>query len=90
MPHSSIWKKLLLKLKHIEVNLIDAESVLLSKAVHAPQKNRQLIRQAIMSGHFPNLVDRIISNGGKLEHFLESDHEYDSFNHRNQQTGSTG
>ena len=64
-----------LKLKHIDVYLIDAESVLLSKAVHAPQKNRQLIRQAIASGHFPELIERIILNGGKLELFLESDHE---------------
>ncbi len=64
-----------LKLKNLEVMLFDAESVLLSKAVHAPEKNRQLIRQAILSGHFPNLVDRIILNGGKLEIFLEGEHE---------------
>jgi hypothetical protein len=64
-----------LDLKYIEVSLIDAESVLLSKAVHAPAKNRQLIRQAIVSDYFPNLVDRIITSGGKLEHFLEGNHE---------------
>jgi len=60
-----------LKLKNIEVKLIDAESALLSKAIHAPQKNKQLIRQAIASGKFPDLVDRIIDNDGKLDFFLE-------------------
>ncbi len=55
--------------------LFDSEYVLMSKSVHAPEKNRQLIRQAILSGHFPNLVDRIILNGGKLEIFLEGEHE---------------
>jgi hypothetical protein len=64
-----------LKLKYIEVNLIDAESVLLSKAIHAPRKNSPLIRQAIASGHFPDLFDRIILNGGRLELLLEGDHE---------------
>ena len=64
-----------IKLKYIDVNLIDAESVLLSKAVHAPEKNRQLIRQAIVSGHFPDLLDKIITTGGKLELFLEGDDE---------------
>jgi hypothetical protein len=46
-----------------------------SKAVHAPQKNRQLIRQAIASGKFPDLVDRIIENDGKLDFFLENNGE---------------
>ena len=64
-----------LNLKNVDVNLIDAESVLLSKAIHAPEKNRQLVRQAIVSGHFPDLVDRIILKGGELEHFLEGNHE---------------
>ena len=54
------------KFKNIEVKLIDAESALVSKAIHAPQKNKQLIRQAIASGNFPALVDRIIENNGKL------------------------
>ena len=44
----------LFTLKNIEVKLIDAESTLVSKAIHAPQKNKQLIRQAIASGKFPN------------------------------------
>jgi hypothetical protein len=64
-----------LDLKYIDVNLIDAGSVLLSKAIHAPEKNRQLIRQAIESGHFPDLLDKIILNGGKLELFLEGNDE---------------
>ncbi|MCP4623033.1 MAG: hypothetical protein GY850_05825 [bacterium] len=55
--------------------MIDAESALLSKAIHAPQKNKQLIRQAIASGKFPDLVDRIIENNGKLDFFLEDNLE---------------
>jgi len=65
----------LFRFKNIEVNLIDAESILVSKAIYAPQKNRQLIRQAIASAKFPNLVDRIVENNGKLDFFLEEDVE---------------
>ena len=65
----------LFRFKNIEVKLIDAESILLSKAIHAPQKNKQLIRQAIASGKFPDLVDRIIENNGKLDFFLEDNNE---------------
>jgi hypothetical protein len=61
--------------KNIEVKLVDAESTLLSKAIHAPDKNRQLIRQAIASKKFPGLIDRIIENKGKLEFFLENNNE---------------
>ena len=57
----------LFKFKHIEVKLIDAESTLVSKAIHAPHKNKQLVRQAIASGKFPEMVDRIIENNGKLD-----------------------
>lgn len=53
----------------IKVNVIDPESALVSKAVKAPEKNKQLIREAIASGKFPGLVKRIIENGGKLENF---------------------
>lgn len=65
----------LFKFKNIEVRLIDAESILVSKAVHAPQKNRQLIRQAIASGRFPGLVNRILENNGKLDFILEDNVE---------------
>jgi hypothetical protein len=65
----------LFKFKNIEVKLIDAESTLVSKAIHAPQKNKQLIRQAIASGQFPNLVDRIFENNGKIDLFIEDDNE---------------
>ena len=65
----------LFKFKNIEVKLIDAESTLVSKAIHAPQKNKQLIRQAIASGEFPDLVDRIIENNGKLDFILEDNFE---------------
>jgi hypothetical protein len=56
-------------LNHVVVELIDPESALVSKAVKAPAKNKQLIREAITSGAFPTLVDRILENNGKLEYF---------------------
>ena len=65
----------LFNFNNIEVKLIDAESTLVSKAIHAPQKNKQLVRQAIASGKFPELVDRIIENNGKLDFFLEDNSE---------------
>jgi len=60
----------LFQFKNIEVKLIDPESALVSKAIHAPQKNQQVIRQAIETGKFPTLVDRIIENNGNLEFFI--------------------
>jgi hypothetical protein len=65
----------LFKFKNIVVKLIDAESTLVSKAIHAPQKNKQLIRQAIASGKFPDLIDRILENNGKLDFILEDNFE---------------
>jgi hypothetical protein len=65
----------LFRFKNIEVKLLDAESTLVSKAIHAPQKNKQLIRQAIASDKFPDLVDRIIEHNGKLDFFLEDNSE---------------
>jgi hypothetical protein len=59
-----------LELNNVLVESIDPESALVSKAVKAPDKNRQLIRQAIASNQFPTLVDRILKNNGKLEAFL--------------------
>jgi hypothetical protein len=55
---------------NVIVKRIDPESALVSKAVKAPQKNLQLIRQAIASGQFSELVRRILENGGKLEDFI--------------------
>jgi hypothetical protein len=60
----------LLDLDHILIEFIDAESALVSKAVKAPTKNKQLIREAIASEKFPTLVDRILKNGGRLEDFV--------------------
>jgi hypothetical protein len=62
--------ELLSDLKHVVVESIDPESALVSKAVKAPAKNKQLIREAIASDVFPTLVDRILKNGGKLEDFV--------------------
>jgi hypothetical protein len=56
---------------NLRVVRLDAESALVSKAVKAADKNRVLVREAITSGEFPTLVDRIEANGGKLEIFLE-------------------
>ncbi len=58
-----------LNLKMIEVVVIDPESALVSKATKAPEKNIQLIRQAISSDEYPNLVERIIKAGGDLKKF---------------------
>jgi len=63
------------KFRYIDVKLIDAESALVSKAIHAPEKNKQLIRQAIASGKFPDLINRIIENNGQLDYFLEDNNE---------------
>ena len=60
----------LFDLKNVLVEAIDAESALVSKAVKAPEKNKQLIREAIAADEFPTLVDRILRHGGKLENFL--------------------
>ena len=65
----------LFRFENIVVKLVDAESTLVSKAIHSPQKNKQLIRQAIASGKFPTLVDRIIKNNGRLDTFLETNNE---------------
>jgi len=61
--------------QNIDVKMIDAESALVSKAIHAPGKNKQLIRQAIASGKFPTLVDRLIENQGNLDLIIEDNHE---------------
>ncbi|CAB1076552.1 hypothetical protein JY97_09670 [Alkalispirochaeta odontotermitis] len=63
------------KFQNIDVKMIDAESALVSKAIHAPEKNKQLIRQAIASGRFSTLIDRIIENQGNLEFFVEDNHD---------------
>lgn len=60
----------LFEMRHVTVECLDPESTLVSKAVKAPEKNKQLIREAIASGEFDTLVDRIIENGGKLENFI--------------------
>lgn len=58
-----------LNLSMLVVVVIDPESALVSKAVKAPEKNTQLIRQAIASDNYPNLVDRIVKSGGDLKKF---------------------
>lgn len=55
---------------HLVVRAIDPESALVSKAVEAPRKNKQLIREALATGQFPSLGDRIEASGGKLRNFF--------------------
>ena len=61
----------LFDLKNVIVKAIDPMSALVSKAVKAPQKNKQLIREAIASGKFPGLADRIETDGGNLDFFAK-------------------
>jgi hypothetical protein len=56
--------------KYVRVKLLDPESALVSKAVKAKEKNKVLIVDAIASGLFQNLVQRIEDNSGDLEYFL--------------------
>jgi hypothetical protein len=56
-------------LMHVTVRAIDPESALVSKAIKAPAKNLQLIREAFASDKFPTLVPRILAHGGRLEDF---------------------
>ena len=59
------------KLDNLLVSIIDPESALVSKAIKAKYKNKQLIQDAIASENFQNLIDRIEANGGDLNFFLE-------------------
>lgn len=56
---------------HLGVSALDPESALVSKAVKAPEKNKQLIREAIASGEFPGLVDRLVKEKVDLAFFAE-------------------
>lgn len=60
----------LFSLPNLTVLALDPESALVSKAVKAPEKNKVLIREALASGQFAKLADRILKAGGKLERFL--------------------
>jgi hypothetical protein len=61
--------------KNVRVKLLDPESALVSKAVKAKEKNKVLIVDAIASGEFLNLVQRIEENGGDLEYFVGDENE---------------
>lgn len=56
--------------ENVYVEIIDPESALVSKAVKAPQKNKQLIRAALASERYKNLAERIVHAGGDLEFFV--------------------
>lgn len=61
----------LFEFENLTIESIDPESALVSKAVKAPVKNKLLIREALASDQFPNLAERIIKAGGRLENFHE-------------------
>jgi len=53
--------------KNVVVKRLDSESVIVSKAVKAPQKNRQLIQSSVVeTALFRNLIPRIEAEGGDL------------------------
>ena len=55
--------------KNLNVKVIDPESALVSKAVKAPKKNKQLIRLALAIGEYPMHAKRILIEGGSLDNF---------------------
>ena len=53
--------------KNVAVARLDSESVIVSKAVKAPEKNRQLIQSSLVeTGLFKTLISRIEPEGGDL------------------------
>ncbi len=69
IPDEAIFEPLF-ALTNLTVLALDPESALVSKAVKAPEKNKALIREALASGKFSKLTDRIVNAGGRLEAFL--------------------
>ena len=69
IPEGSLFLPFL-KLPLLEVVVMDPESALVSKAIKSPEKNIQLLRQAIASEEYPTLVTRIIKAGGDLKKFI--------------------
>lgn len=67
--------ELLHDFKNVRVKLLDPESALVSKAVKAKEKNKNLIIEAIASDQFPSLVARIEENGGDLDYFVGDEDE---------------
>lgn len=60
-----------LNLNNIIVKRLDSESVIVSKAIKAPEKNRQLIQSSVVQiGMFENLISRIQAEGGNLDKLL--------------------
>lgn len=61
----------LFDLKNVVVKRLDSESVIVSKAVKAPEKNRQLVQSSVVqAGMFENLISRIEAEGGDLNKIL--------------------
>jgi len=73
---SQIWipkdpsYNLFLDLKNVKAEYLDPESILVSKAIKAKGKNKNLVLEALASEKFMSLGDRIIDEGGDLEYFL--------------------
>jgi len=70
IPPQSIFEELF-DFKCVSVKVIDPESALVSKAVKAINKNRQLLREALASGKFKTLMERIESQGVDLRGLLD-------------------
>jgi hypothetical protein len=57
--------------KNVTVKRLDSESVIVSKALKDPEKNRQLVQSSIVeTGMFENLISRIEAEGGNLNKIL--------------------
>jgi hypothetical protein len=65
----------LFEFDNITVRRLDPESVLVSKAVKAPEKNRPLIIEGTASAIFPELITRIEEAGGDLKKIFGGDDE---------------
>jgi hypothetical protein len=64
---------LLWDLDNVVVKKLDAESALVSKAIKSRDKNRILIRRALLTGLYKTLEKRIIELGGDLDFFEQRD-----------------
>ncbi len=58
---------------NIKVERLDPESILVSKALKAPEKNRPLLIEGVASGLFPNIITRIEEGGGDLDAIFKWD-----------------
>jgi hypothetical protein len=70
IPPGSSFEKLF-EFPNVLVTVIDPESALVSKAVKAIEKNKFLLREALASGTFKNLLARIEKHGVDVRRLLD-------------------